>query len=379
MYLGLSAVVASARKLNARLYLTVGPDEMLDYLLANKDWVFDGWGVAAIGFLITAVTAGGAWLYKRVRSSPNPPQPISIPHPIEVQLLPPKKEEHLTTEPNSEVAGIVGRFNKVLSLINQRRTYDQYTIARLARIMQLNSVSDLEAIFLGKHEPSFDFIDKFCNCFGVYKEWLIDGEITPYYNEDNQTRMPLDYFDEIKRLNPELVFLVMSNSSTRDTLIVLKFFDWQYKILCHTCAISDHVGGGGQAQIFSMYCLIKALENEGMFTRLRGRRLNEEDFRQLENGNIFPRGVLESGFGYAKYWWHDFTDVYHKSWIARSESWIADHYEELYGKGFLFAQEVVRYYLKDHDKGKASQPRIHVPEHCTTCRALSSKEADCSF
>ena len=70
----------------------------------------------------------------------------------------------------------------VLSLMNQQRTYNQYTVAKLARIMQLNSVSELEDIFLGKREPSFDFIDRFCECFGVYKEWLINGEITPYYN-----------------------------------------------------------------------------------------------------------------------------------------------------------------------------------------------------
>jgi hypothetical protein len=122
---------------------------MLDYLLAHKDWVFDGWGVAAIGLLITVVTTGGRWLYKKCRSSPNPPQPISILHPIEVQLLPQKKEELPSTEPNSEVTGIVKRFNMVLSLMNQQRTYNQYTVAKLARIMQLTSVSELEDIFLG--------------------------------------------------------------------------------------------------------------------------------------------------------------------------------------------------------------------------------------
>jgi hypothetical protein len=135
---------------------------MFDYVLTHKDWIFDGWGVAAITAVGGALIAVGRLLYNRaVRSPANRPQPISVPHPIEVQLLPPKKDEQLSTEPNSQVTGIVKRFNAVLPLMNQRRTYDQYTIAKLAQIMQLNSVREFEEIFLGKHEPSFKFISRF--------------------------------------------------------------------------------------------------------------------------------------------------------------------------------------------------------------------------
>jgi len=352
---------------------------MLDYLVTNKDWIFDGWGVAAIGLLITAVTAGGAWLYKKFRSSPNPPQLITVAHPIPVQLIPPKKEKQPSTELNTEVASIVKRFNTVLSLMNQRRTYNQYTIAKLAQIMQLSSVSELEDIFLGKCEPGFGFIDRFCDSFGVYKEWLINGEITPYYNNDKLYLMPLDYFDEIMSSKPDRIFFIRCNSPIGETFIVLKFSDWKYKIIGFMWHISDHVGGAGQVQIFNMYCLIKALEKEGLIAKCTGRLLNEESFRELYNGTVFPWGILESPNSYANYWWDDFIDVYHKSWLGRSQFWISDHYEALYGKGFLFAQEVVRYDLEDHEKRKAAQPRIHVPQHCIVCRALSNKEDDRTF
>jgi hypothetical protein len=238
--------------------------------------------------------------------------------------------------------------------------------------MQLNSVSELEDIFLGKCKPNFDFIDKFCKCFGVYKEWLINGEITPYYNSDRRNLMPLDYFDEIKSSNPERIFFVTCNSPARDTFIVLKLNDCKYKILHFTWAISDHVGGTGQAQIFDMYCLIKSLENEGMSTKCTGRMLEEQSFRQLCSGHVFPWGLLESPNCYANYYLDDFTDIYH-------EHPIAVNYEGNYGQGFLYAQSVVRYDLEAREKQKAAHPLLHIPKHCTTCRALSSKEVDCIF
>jgi hypothetical protein len=240
--------------------------------------------------------------------------------------------------------------------------------------MQLHSVSELEEVFVGKHEPRFEFIDRFCECFGIYKEWLINGQITPYFSGYGQHLEPLDYLDEIKLSKPERIFFVRCNSPVGETIIILKFSNWKYKGLGYMWHISDHVGGTGQAQIFSMYCLIKALEKEELIPNCSGRMLNKEDFHKLWNGKIFPWGVLESPNCRASYWCHDFTDVYHKSWIARSESWIADHYEALYGKGFTYAQEVVRYDLEDHEKQKAANPLLHIPKHCITCRALFKKD-----
>jgi hypothetical protein len=233
--------------------------------------------------------------------------------------------------------------------------------------MQLTSVSELEDIFLGKREPSFDFIDRFCECFGVYKEWLINGEITPYYNNDRQHSDPLDYFDEIKSAKPDRLFFVTRNSPARDTFIVLKVSCCKYKILHRTWPISDEVGSTGRYQIFSMYCLIKALENEDRPIWCTGRMLDEQSFRQLRSGEVFPWRHLDSPSCYADHYLDDFTDAYH-------EYPIAVNYEARYGKGFLFAQSVVRYYLEEHERGKAAQPRLHIPQHCTTCHALQTQK-----
>jgi hypothetical protein len=136
--------------------------------------------------------------------------------------------------------------------------------------------------------------------------------------------------------------------------------------------ISDHVGATGQGQIFSMYCLITALENEGKYCS--GRISNKEDFRQLSGGHILPWGVLEAPNCYENYWCRDFLDVYNTAIIAITyeSSHGQPFYESRYGKGFMFAQSVVRYELEDHEKSKAANPSIH--KSCTTCLALSTKD-----
>jgi hypothetical protein len=330
------------------------------FVIAQIQWIFDGFGVPVV-----------VWLYRKFSRAPsNVPQSISVPDPIERRLLPSKKAEEIALEQHSEVTDMIKRFNIVLSLMNQRRTYQKYTIAKLAQILQLHSIGELESVFLGKREPSFEFIDNFCRCFGIYKEWLVNREITPYYNDGRKHLMPLAYFDEIKLSKPEQIFFIRCKSPVGETFIVLKFSDWKYKILSYLWHISDHVGGTGESQIFSMYCLIRALENEGRYCS--GRILDNEDFRQLRSGNIFPWGVLEAPNCHENYWCHDFLDVYSTNIIATTyeSNYGQPFYESTYGKGFAFAQSVVRYELEDHDKRKAANPSIH--SGCTICLALSS-------
>jgi hypothetical protein len=114
------------------------------------------------------------------------------------------------------------------------------------------------------------------------------------------------------------------------------------------------------------------LENEGRYCN--GRILHKEDFRQLNSGYIFPWGVLEGPNCYERYWCYDFLDIYSNTPIATN--YESRHgqglYESLYGKGFTFAQSVVRYELEDHEKSKAANPSMH--RDCIICLVLSPKD-----
>ena len=250
----------------------------------------------------------------------------------------------------TEVQQVTKRFCQVLNLMNENRSYDKYTIAKLAQLLSLPTISELENVFEGKNEPSFQFMEDFCKIFGVNKDWLAEGKSTPYFSDDATHFNPLDYFEEIRATNPDKIYFVLCKSDVGETLIVLKFTDWKFRILHRTWHISSHVGGGGQRQIYGMYRLINKLRNEGFYTKCSGRILNKDIFRKLVSGKVFPGAVIDHPM-IENPWWDDFTDVYQKYPIA-------ENYEIMYGKGFSYAQSVVRWNLKDEEKRRSANPSL---------------------
>lgn len=304
---------------------------MIDYLLSNKEWIFSGVGVSTIFVL-------GGWLLKRSKSSSGTARSNASPS-LRVEIVPPRSLTQEGIQPQSEVANIVKRFTKVLELMNEKRTSGQYTIAGLAQLMKLHSIGELESVFLGNREPSFEFIDHFCETFGVNRNWLIEGKEAPFSNYERTHYDPLDYFLIIQKLTPNRVFFIRSASEVGEVFLLLKFSDWKYKIIGQIWHISDHVGAGGQSQIFGMYKLILALQKGPLGNSAGGRILPEDQFNNLLSGKIFPGAVIDFP-AQENPWWDDFVDVHHKYPIASS-------YESWYGKGFIAAQSIVRLKLKE--------------------------------
>ena len=253
------------------------------------------------------------------------------------------------------------RFNQILVLMNERRTYGKYTIANLAQRMKLHSVGELESVFLGHREPSFEFIDHFCMCFGVNRNWLIEGKSSPFSNSDQTHFDPFEYLDEINNSKPERIYFIRCDSPVGEAFILLKYADWRYKILSRVWHISDHVGAGGQSQIFGMYKLVLALRNSHTHLSCGGRILKENEFNSLYSGDVFPGAIIEFP-NQENPWWDDFTDIYHKYPISSS-------YASWYGNGFMEAQSIVRWKLKRTEEDTASSLEIGITDN-----AIPNKE-----
>ncbi|MFG7350906.1 hypothetical protein ACGMNB_07915 [Shewanella oncorhynchi] len=311
---------------------------MIDFILKNKEWLFSGVGVSAI------LVVGG-WLLKHSRSEANSTQP-SATSAVRVEVVQTQSLPAKNIQPNSEVANIVKRFNQVLELLNEKRTYGRYTIAGLAQLMKLHSVGELESVFLGRQEPSFEFIDHFCVTFGVNRNWLIEGKEAPFRESEITHYDPLDYFDEIEALAPNRLYFIRSLSKVGEVFLLLKLSDYKYKIFSRVWHISDYVGAGGQSQIFSMYRLILVLQKSRLCTSCGGRILPEDKFNDLLSGNVFPGSVIEFP-AQENPWWDDFVDVHHKYPISLS-------YESWYGKGFIAAQSIVRWKLKENSERQSA-------------------------
>lgn len=306
---------------------------MIDYLISNKEWIFSGVGVSAI-LLISG------WAFKwHERRNPSTQLPANNPPAVQVKSVHAPTLAENATPLESEVAGIVERFNQVLALMNEKRTHEKYTIASLALVMKLHSVGELESVFLGNQEPSFEFITRFCTHFGVNKEWLIEGKKSPFNGNGHVYFDPLEYLNYIEIEKPAQVYFIRSESLTGEVFILLKFADWRYEILKGFWHISDHVGGGGRSQIFGMYKLILALRDRHPSQNCGGRILHQNEFMSLFSGNVFPGSIIDFP-RQENHWWDDFTDIHHKYLISSS-------YESNYGKGFINAQAIVRWKLNE--------------------------------
>lgn len=301
---------------------------MLNYIMENKDWLFSGVGVAAI-------TVSLSFLFKR-RPSVKPNDCIN-------QKVLPKKAESLqivTSKKLTEVEKVAGRFRIILELMNEGRNHSKFTIPQLAQIMKLHKISELENIFTGKTEPSFTFIEDFCKTFGVCKEWLAEGKNSPYSSDAPSKSDPMDYLSLIEEINPERIYFVRENSATAPAFILLKLSKWKYRVLDRTWHISDEVGASGRRQLYNFFRLIKELRDErNLHTSCWGLTLNKEAFHSLVCGHIFPGKYTDVGFSEDP-WWDDLTDIDHKYPIAKN-------YEHWYGRSFVKAQEIIKYYMSE--------------------------------
>lgn len=234
-----------------------------------------------------------------------------------------------------------------LELMNENNSYSPYTIAKLAQLMKLHKIGELERVFNAQEEPSFEFIEHFCITFGINKNWLIYGQGNPYDNPEQTNFDPLEYYSEIKDENPNRIYFIMNKSETGEVFILLELSDFKYKILQRTWHVSTHVGGGGRSQIYGLYKLILKLKDSSRSLKCGGRILAPEVFKKLRSGSVFPHTVL-SRPSYENPWWDDFTDVFGKYPIS-------PNYVEWYGKGFSYAQSVVRDKIEEEIGNKSMQ------------------------
>lgn len=302
---------------------------MLDYILENKEWLFSGVGVVIVTFLLSTLF--------RSKNQDKKIDSTDIP-PISTQSIPHIKE----IKEDTEVEKVAKRFKETLDLMNGGRDYSKFTIPQLAQIMKLHKISELENVFTGREEPTFDFIEHYSNTFGINKQWLIEGKGSPYSNEFRTHSDPMGYLSEITELNPEGIYFIRENTDTAAVFILLKLTKWKYVIFDRTWHISDKVGAGGQRQLYSFYKLVKELrDNLHLYTKCWGLTLDKKEFSALLNGNVFPGSHFDIGFSEDP-WWDDLTDINHSYPIA-------ENYEKWHGKSFIKAQEIIKWQLAERE------------------------------
>lgn len=234
----------------------------------------------------------------------------------------------------TEKEKLTQRFQYVLTLMDN----GGFTKAKLAKIMKLDKISSLEKYATGEEEPSFEFLEQFCEKFGINFKWMTEGISEPFYNEKDIRFDPIDYYEEIKRLQPEKIYFIRCNSQISEFFIVLKLADWNYLICQNIWHLSNYVGSSGEAQLVKFYNLVNKLRDNGFYLKCSGRTLTHDEFNKLYQGKEFPANIININQKESS-WWDDFTDINHTYPIAKN-------YLEMYGQSFIDAQNKVSIVLQ---------------------------------
>ena len=256
-------------------------------------------------------------------------------------------EEQETSKEQTEVEIVVyteqqisQRLNKLIDLFNQNRSYDKITVSELAEFLDYERTSDLEKYFRGLEEPLRSEKEHICDCLGVNPEWLKHGKGEAFNSQEEYRLYAFDYKKIIADKSPEKIIFVRSKASDGAIIIVLRINKYKYICLPETWNISGEVGGTGQNQILSFYYLVKYLQKlknlDFTCFYMQGIHLEEEVFNDLICGRIYPGSIITS---YNDTWWDDLTDIHH-SWA------YASSYEEMHGKNFIDAQNIIKYKLE---------------------------------
>lgn len=245
-----------------------------------------------------------------------------------------------TTDGLPSTAAIAGRMRRVLRLMNERRSDDELTVSDLAKAMSLESPSQLDRVMRATIAPSFEFLHAFAERFAVNREWLTTGRGHPFHSDERAHHLPEDYYERIIDSSPNEICFVRSSGAVGEAVVILGLDDYRYILLPSVWHISEHVGGSGCMQIYSLYGLVRRLWTVQPHISMHGRVISARTFKQLSTGTVWPGTVVHDAA--TSHWWDDLTDLDNR-WTKPEAC------RRSYGSGFVFAQNVIRQKLNERN------------------------------
>lgn len=294
---------------------------MLNLLDDHYKWIFSGVGNSFIGTIYKLFKIKG----KKSNRKSAKKETKNVESIIRI-----KQPEKITSQ-ILETQQVSHRFKITLELINEERRYDNYTIAKLAQIMNLKKISDLENVFTGALEPTFNFMKKYAETFGINFKWLSEGHGTPFDYSEERIIDPTGYIRIINERDFYCMYLLRSDCEKGRTLAVFRLNDWKYETIKHYWHVSSHLGGTGSMQLLNLYNFIETYKYR---ISIKGKSVSDVDFGYLYSGEKYPGYILDKYSGDSN-WWHDLTDL-------NNEGASKNDYEKKYGNEFVIARNIIR-------------------------------------
>ncbi|MFV5523750.1 hypothetical protein VXQ23_03515 [Acinetobacter variabilis] len=210
----------------------------------------------------------------------------------------------------SEPQKISNRLQLALKLMNESRD-EKFTIAEFSRILNLEKVSNLEKYFLDKEEPSFEFLEKYTNEFGLSSRWLIEGKGNPFKHDEEIYIDMFDCLEKINELNPSIIYFIRANNVKGETCIAVEVNEHCHVVLNTTVHFSKQNGYGGTRQLVSFRKLIMSLILKKNYIT-KGVIVSGAVFKALFQGKIHPMTAIDKRIKPFQHWHDDFTDLYNQ-------------------------------------------------------------------
>lgn len=239
----------------------------------------------------------------------------------------------------SETTKIAERLKLILKLMNDGRD-ENFTIAEFSKILNLKKVSDLEKYFLNKYEPSFKFLKKFSNEFGINIKWLTDGREAPFKSDEKvYIHLYEECLKKIEKLDPFIIYFIRADSVNGETCLLLEVNDHKFIVLNTFVHFSSQNGHDGQVALVEFRKLIMTLIIERNFIT-KGVIVSQKVFDELYEGKIFPYSALVRKMGRFEHWHDDFTDIYNQR--------FGYQHHQKYDRNFKDAFNLVKNYIDVH-------------------------------
>ncbi len=245
----------------------------------------------------------------------------------------------------SATAGIAER----LRIVFDQSGRNPFQIPSIARELGHESAAELEANLSGEEPLPFATADRLCSLLGVYRGWLLEGKMQPYYQDalyhDSRACLNALALETEKPKSQEaytnLYFVLSDERAGRaDVYRHIRSAPHRWDLLLRSVPIGGHVGAGGTSEIFQfgLFCaaIDVTLARPAILDRnlnTFGRILDRENFNRFSSGEIHPRLLEFAGAGQS-------------SWAE--DIWDLEYSGPKYTENFAEAREIFRLTAQEH-------------------------------
>jgi hypothetical protein len=244
-----------------------------------------------------------------------------------------------------------------LRIVFDQRRKNPFQVPTIARGLGHESATELEANLSGEEPLSFATADKLCSLLGVYPQWLLNGELHPYYQDplfhDSRECLNALASGEMKPRSgaPYSHWYFVLSDEAMGRAAVYGYSNsapHRWDLILAEVPIGGHVGAGGTREIFQFALLCAATDvtlsrppivDRNLFKF--GRILDKENFREFTEGRIHPELLKSAGTG-------------HAAWAE--DIWDLEYEGPEYTKNFAEAKDIFR--LTAAEKGIANNKEL---------------------